>query len=282
MPYTLIAPPADPGNTGKLATAPHSTMHIDEQLAIVDLDLRVTARELARYTWGSVRTSNLSLALADLGTIIPASHATGFTVTVTKQATVVWTPGDSMIIKQVGAGPITIAADTGVTINPPPGLPSGGTLLTLAQNAWVELIRTATTNVWDIVGALQVRERATWPVPLTPLGANATTGDKIMMPVPAIYAGYAVVGITLALVVPATGGSLPSVGVRRVRAGSGVEVLSTNVTVDLNETDSKDATTAAVINSSNSTLALADQLIFHVDQVGTGGSQGFVATLILN
>ena len=50
-----------------------------------------------------------------------------------------------------------------------------------------------------------------------------------------------------------------------------VDVLSTALTIDANEYDSKDATTPAVINTSNDDVATGDQYRrVNVDSAGTG------------
>lgn len=279
--YTLDDPPADPGNTGKLGAPGHnqSLLHSQKKTAINGLDARLLVAEVGRSTWGAAKVANFTWQASDEGLILPCSHATGLTGTIPKD---VYASGAHLLAEQTGAGPLTIVGATGVTFGPIPGVPSGGAMKTLGQGSWVEFVLSATANLWEPLGAFQVREAVVLPVPISPLGANAATGDKIMIPVPALYAGYSIVGATLALVVPATGGSAPSVGVRRVRAGVGVEVFTTNVTVDVNETDSSTAANPVAINATNAVLALADQLIFHIDQIGTGGSQGYVATLILN
>lgn len=49
-----------------------------------------------------------------------------------------------------------------------------------------------------------------------------------------------------------------------------VDMLSTALTIDANEKDSKDATTAAVIDTDHDDVATGDELRFDVDVAGTG------------
>lgn len=57
-----------------------------------------------------------------------------------------------------------------------------------------------------------------------------------------------------------------------------VDVLSTPITIDAGEYDSKDATTVAVINAASDDLALGDLLRIDVDVAGTG-AQNLVITI---
>lgn len=57
-----------------------------------------------------------------------------------------------------------------------------------------------------------------------------------------------------------------------------VDLLSTRITIDANEKDSKDATAAAVINSSYKVMAAGDELRFDCDVAGTG-TKGLVIML---
>jgi hypothetical protein len=55
-------------------------------------------------------------------------------------------------------------------------------------------------------------------------------------------------------------------------------MLSTRITIDANEYDSKDATTAAVIDTSNDDVATGDVIRIDVDVAGTG-TKGLNVTL---
>lgn len=103
-----------------------------------------------------------------------------------------------------------------------------------------------------------------------------TTGDgKAYFRVPASMNGMNIIAVAASLTAPSTSGN-PTIMIARGRqasAGSAhsfVDVLSTAITIDANEYDSKDATTAAVINGSNDDLATGDLLRIDVDGVGSG------------
>ena len=51
-------------------------------------------------------------------------------------------------------------------------------------------------------------------------------------------------------------------------------MLSTLLTIDINEWDSKDATAAAVIDTSNDDVNTGDLLRIDIDVAGTGGGTG--------
>ena len=75
----------------------------------------------------------------------------------------------------------------------------------------------------------------------------------------------------------------PTFAIRRSRrtnatTRSTVDMLSTSVSVDVSEFESADATTAAVINTSNDDVQTGDILLIDCDTAGTG-TKG--ATLLL-
>lgn len=103
-----------------------------------------------------------------------------------------------------------------------------------------------------------------------------TTGDgKAYVRIPSSLNGMNIVSVAASLTAPSTSGT-PTIMIARGRqaaAGTAhafVDVLSTAITIDANEYDSKDATTAAVINTSNDDLATGDLIRVDVDGVGSG------------
>ncbi|MBK9272802.1 MAG: hypothetical protein IPM48_14550 [Saprospiraceae bacterium] len=116
-------------------------------------------------------------------------------------------------------------------------------------------------------------------------GATAlTTGDgKAYIRIPSSLNGMNIVGVAAQVIVKSTSGT-PTVQIARGRQASATDdftyadVLSTLITIDANEYDSKDATTAAVINASNDDLATGDVLRIDVDVAGTG-TKGLQVTI---
>lgn len=105
-----------------------------------------------------------------------------------------------------------------------------------------------------------------------------TTGDgQAYVRVPAQMNGMNIVDVACGVDTASSSG-LPNITFQRGRSASAgsartkVDILSTAVTIDANEYDSKDATTARVINTSNDDLATGDYLYLNIDGVGTGSA----------
>lgn len=103
-----------------------------------------------------------------------------------------------------------------------------------------------------------------------------TTGDgKAYIRIPSSADGMNLVAVAASLTAPSTSGT-PTIQIARGRqaaAGTAhafVDMLSTAITIDANEYDSKDATTAAVINTSNDDISTGDLIRVDVDGVGSG------------
>ena len=106
--------------------------------------------------------------------------------------------------------------------------------------------------------------------PIAAIGSGVTTGDgKDYLPIPEELNGCNLIGVELRLATASSSG-LPTYQLRRVRSGSGVDMLSTKVSCDVSELTSTTATTAAVIDASNDDLATGDTLYFDKDVAGTG------------
>lgn len=113
---------------------------------------------------------------------------------------------------------------------------------------------------------------------------DLTTGDgKAYFRIPSSLNGLDIIAVAAAVNTTSSSG-LPTVMIARGRqsgatnAHSFVDVLSTAITIDANEYDSKDATTAAVINTSNDDLATGDLIRIDVDVAGTG-TKGLLVTM---
>lgn len=96
-----------------------------------------------------------------------------------------------------------------------------------------------------------------------------TTGDGAgCFTVPDFGAGDMNVIDVAAHVYTASSSGLPSFQLRNQT--DTVDILSTNVTIDANEKDSKTAATAHVINTSNDDVTEGDELCVDIDAIGTG------------
>lgn len=107
--------------------------------------------------------------------------------------------------------------------------------------------------------------------------SDLTTGD-----VKASFAApfdFQITGVK-ASVYTTPAGSTISVAIRRVRAGTAVDILSTNLTIDPNENTSRTAATPAVINTSNDDIQIDDTIIIDIDQIGSSrAGQGLKVTI---
>lgn len=87
-----------------------------------------------------------TLALADAGCVVRATKATAMTLTVPPQSSVAWNAGAQIGPVQYGAGQLTIAAGSGVTIRS-----AGGKLKLTAQYSGATLLRVA-SDEWMLIG----------------------------------------------------------------------------------------------------------------------------------
>ena len=108
-----------------------------------------------------------------------------------------------------------------------------------------------------------------------------STGRRCLRPEsPPALNGLKLVGASIATLTPSTSGT-PTVQIARGRQASPttahafVDMLTTSITIDVNEYDSKDATTPAVVNASNAGILTGDLIRFDVDVTGTGSSALF-------
>lgn len=69
----------------------------------------------------TTQTGDYALAVADTGTVVAMNKATAVTVTVPPAASVAFTTGATIVIYQLGAGQVTVAAGAGVTLRTPNG-----------------------------------------------------------------------------------------------------------------------------------------------------------------
>lgn len=111
---------------------------------------------------------------------------------------------------------------------------------------------------------------------------TVTTGDgKKYFRVPLALNGMNLISVGAGNFAKSTSGN-PTVQIARGRQSSAtsahsfVDMLSTAITIDANDYDSKDAGTPAAINSSNDDVATGDLIRIDVDTAGTGTTGLFV------
>lgn len=129
------------GLTGTVSITPASI-----GAAELDSDSKILAAQASSAIVS--KTASFTLALANAGRLIQVSASSAVTVTIPTNASVAFPVGTEIEIAQMGAGAVTIAAASGVTIN---SLDSAVT--TSGQYAVVGLKKIG-TNVWLLSGAL--------------------------------------------------------------------------------------------------------------------------------
>lgn len=97
----------------------------------------------------NARTDSYTLVLADAGKVVEMGKATAQTLTVPTNASVAFPVGTKVDVVQTGAGEVTVAGASGVTINS-----AGNKLKVNAQWQAATLIKRA-TNTWLLIGALK-------------------------------------------------------------------------------------------------------------------------------
>lgn len=83
-----------------------------------------------------------TLVLADAGKFVTLNNAAAIALTVPLESSVNYAIGTSIDFLQLGAGQVTVAGASGVTVNATPGLKlraqySAATLVKTASNTWV-------------------------------------------------------------------------------------------------------------------------------------------------
>lgn len=114
--------------------------------------------------------------------------------------------------------------------------------------------------------------------PSDPAFGELDTGDsKAVIRAGEDLDGMVLSGVGAGVTAPSTLGAI-TIQVRRVRAGVGVDMLTTPITIEANEYDSITAAVQPVINAANDDILEGDMLHFDIDAAGTG-VLGLVASL---
>jgi hypothetical protein len=123
----------DAADINKLASA---AMNIETELDRVKRSVSAATQSGTTYT----------LALADAGTVIELSNASAVTVTVPPNSSVAFPTGTLIGLLQYGAGQVTVAPGSGVTLRSP------GAQLKSAQQYSTIWLRKRGTNEWVVSG----------------------------------------------------------------------------------------------------------------------------------
>ena len=113
-----------------------------------------------------------------------------------------------------------------------------------------------------------------------------TTGDgKAYIRIPSSLNGHNIISVSATLISATSTSGIPAIMIARGRQSNSTtihsfnDVLSTGITIDVNDWDSKDAATPSVINASYDDLLTGDLLRIDIDAAGTG-AQGLIVNII--
>lgn len=112
------------------------------------IPIAAAAATQGQWIISTIATTTYTPALTDVGKELLFSSATAVTVTAPSDTTVAFVVGQTIPLVQTGAGKVTVAADTGVTI-----LSRSGYQSTSAQYGVIYMTKTA-SNTWLLSGDL--------------------------------------------------------------------------------------------------------------------------------
>lgn len=102
----------------------------------------------AELTLNAQSGTTYTLVLADASKYVRLNNAAAITMTVPPNSSVAFPTGTQIVLRQVGAGQVTVAAGAGVTVN------TSQTLKLRAQHSTASLIKVG-TDEWDLAGDLE-------------------------------------------------------------------------------------------------------------------------------
>jgi len=131
------------GSLDALQVAALEATTVTPSSGVVFSDGTQTKEGVASRTPIIQKTASYTLsALTERDSLIEVSSASGTTITIPTNSAVAYPVGTSIDVLQTSTGQVTIAGDTGVTVNATPGLKlraqwSSATLFKRAENTWV-------------------------------------------------------------------------------------------------------------------------------------------------
>jgi len=133
-----------------MATYPLSEAYIDGQVLTAANVNSITegVNDIAFGTINAQTGTTYTLVLTDVAKVVTLANSSAITLTVPPESSVAWPAGTTIVLAQLGAGTVTIAAGAGVTINSADGALDIG-----AQYGAVTLLKTG-TNTWLLIGNL--------------------------------------------------------------------------------------------------------------------------------
>ena len=111
-------------------------------------NINITGNVVAQSAINAQTGTTYTTVLADASKLVTLSNASAITVTIPPNSSVAYPVGTKIDFAQIGAGQVTIAAGSGVTVNATPSL------VFRAQYSGATCIKTA-TDTWLLVGDLE-------------------------------------------------------------------------------------------------------------------------------
>jgi len=133
-----------------MATYPLSEAFVDgDVLAASDVNAtNEGVNDLAFAVINAQTGTTYTLVLTDVAKIVTLSNAAAITLTVPPESSVAWPAGTTIVLAQLGAGTVTVAAGAGVTIN------SAGSALDIGEQYGVATLLKTGTDTWLLFGNL--------------------------------------------------------------------------------------------------------------------------------
>lgn len=217
-------------------------------------------------------------------TLILANSATPITLTMRANtgSSADWKAGQFCTVVQMGAGQVTLAAQSPGQVIPAAGFsaktravgsPVSGTCIAPDAGTWLasgDMLRTAST---PDLQCFELIDRTVL------VGTNIATGtgkDSFFMPYGLLLDTVANGGIYATLAVAQAAGVVLTVDVNR----NGTSILSTKLTFDNNERSTLTAAIPPVLVAGGEVLAKGDEITIDVDQVGTALAKGLRVYLV--
>jgi len=119
----------------------------DRTITLPDLTGTVALQEQAYQAINAQTGTTYTTVLADGGKLVTLSNGSAITLTIPPNSSVAYPVGTKLDFIQIGAGQVTVAGGTGVTVNSTP------TLKFRAQHSGASCIKIA-TDTWQLVGDL--------------------------------------------------------------------------------------------------------------------------------
>ena len=235
-------------------------------LKLVRVNAAASALEFVgpgNVTVKTVAGTGYTLVATDAGAVVLTSNGSAVTVTVPPD---VFAQGDIVMLQQYGAGRVTFAPGSGVTIRS-----SDNLLSTRTQYAQVAL-ECIGTNEFALIGERNAETLSVYAdiqMSVSDLTTALATGtSKAYCRAPH---AMTLTGVRASLLTASTSGAV-TVDINV----NGSTILSTKLTLDANEKTSLTAAAAAVLSST--AIANDDEITVDIDGAGTG-AKGLIVTL---